>query len=690
MRSSHRFRPVTNPRLVLAIAVIGLALAAGAAEASSGTRAYWVFFRDRGDLVLDEAALVSRARALPAETWARRWRAGSPLPDGADLPLWQPYVAQVAACAQLRHQSRWLNAVSADIAPGDLPAIQDLPCVAGIRPVAIATLGSIGPGVDDEGLPLGTVLDAERISARDQREPLAYGASLGQLTEIGVPAVHALGYTGNRVRFMMIDTGFRKDHDALASLQRIGERDFVFGDGQTQNEPEDDPGQHDHGTATWSAAGGFAPGILIGPAFGASFVLAKTEDIRSETRVEEDHYVAALEWADSLGIAVTSASLCYVCFDSGFCYEFPDKDGDTAVITVAVDIAAARGILCVNAQGNYGCDVGSLGTPADADSMVAVGAVDSLNVIAPWSACGPTYDGRTKPEVVARGRRVWAASSSEPNAYGPASGTSLSCPLVSGAAALLVEAHPEWGPMVVRAALLTTADRAAAPDNTYGWGRINVEAALAYSPLIYPYPFSLIAPADSVVVSTLRPVFSWHASADPSGGIPLAYLLCVAEVGNPAQSWEVPAGGDTVLALPFALEPATAYTWEVWASTHSGLGRTSRETRVLMTPSGSSVEDPLVTADGGGGLRLTLGTNPVRQRLRFSVENQGGAEDELRWCLVDPLGRAVMPEARARLDQAVDVDLAALAGEPLPRGVYYLKARAGWRVARETLVVLGP
>jgi hypothetical protein len=707
---SSRFRLAAILRGVIALALAAGTLSGGASAGAAGNagppQAYWIFFRDRGPLALDDAALVARARELPPETWARRWRAGAGTPDVRDLPVWQSYVDEVAALGRLRHRSRWFNAVSADLTAPALAAVRALACVAAVRPVAVARTASIGPGRDDEGLPLGAVLQPELIPARalrvpSTRETLDYGPSRGQLLEIHVPAVHALGYTGNRVRFMMIDTGFRKDHDALTGVRRIDEWDFVFGDGQTQNEPDDDPTQHDHGTTTWSVAGGFAPGILIGPAYGASFALAKTEDIRSETRVEEDHYVAALERADSLGVAVTSASLNYLCFDSGFCYVFEDKDGDTAVITVALDIAASRGILCVNSQGNYGCDTGSLGTPADADSMVAVGAVDSLNQIASFSACGPTYDGRIKPEVVARGRRTWGASANAPDAYGPASGTSLSTPLVAGAVALLLEAHPEWGPMDARAALLATADRSEMPGNTYGWGRIDTEAALHYTPLLHPYPFSLIAPADSAGVPTLQPVFTWRPSADPVGGGPLEYTLRIAEEADPAHTWEVSAGPDTTLTLPFALEPATAYLWEITATAVAGYPRLSRETRRLYTPQGSSAPDAIIGERRPSGLHLTLGSNPVRDRLSFRAEwlpadgtgsgSASGGAVPLAWRLHDPAGRVVIAGTGELRDGVARIDepIRPRAGTRPARGVYYLEVIAAHQLARETVIVWG-
>jgi subtilisin family serine protease len=260
-------------------------------------------------------------------------------------------------------------------------------------------------------------------------------------------------------------------------LPVIAEWDFIFDDGETQNQPGDDPEQHWHGTATWSILGGFAPGQLIGPAYGASFALAKTEDIRSETPAEEDNFVAALEWMDSLGVDLASVSLSYRWFDDpGNDYEWQDLDGNTATTTIAVDLAASRGILVVVAAGNYGPDPGSLGSPADADSGLSVGATDEENDLLWFSSRGPTWDGRTKPEVLARGVDAYHATP-DPG-YSWSAGTSVATPLVAGCAALVMEAHPDWSAEQVKAALMWTADRARRPDSDWGWGRINVLRAI--------------------------------------------------------------------------------------------------------------------------------------------------------------------------------------------------------------------
>jgi subtilisin family serine protease len=147
-----------------------------------------------------------------------------------------------------------------------------------------------------------------------------------------------------------------------------------------------------------------------------------------------------------------------------------------------VNQAVALGmVVCVSAGNERTSAWGHIVTPADALGAIAVGAVTANNTLASFSSPGPTADGRIKPEVCARGVATVCAGTNNSTHIRTASGTSLSCPLVAGAVALVLNAHPDWTPAQVREALLSTADRAATPDNDFGWGRIRAGQAVEYT-----------------------------------------------------------------------------------------------------------------------------------------------------------------------------------------------------------------
>lgn len=654
----------------------------GPPRARDGERAVWVYFIDKGEtrdyplsmgLSLAEAQLVPKARERRAKSMT-----GS-LVDERDVPVFEPYVEKLLeGGAGLRFRSRWLNAVSLIVPEESIAAIERLPFVRKVAPVvSLARSGS--RSLPRRGEREKAIGELPVFSHHAQGDTAIYGEAFGQLAEIGVPAVHDSGYTGAGVLVGMFDTGFYKSHQSLRNQPIVAERDFVFGDDETQNEPQDDSEQHVHGTLTWSALGGYAPYALIGPAYGASFFLAKTEDLRSETPVEEDNYVAALEWADILGVSVVSASLAYRDFDDPLDdYEWEDMDGNTATITIAVDIAASRGILVANAMGNSGYEgPGSLWTPADADSMLAVGAVyPGGDILAEFSSRGPTYDDRTKPEVVARGVDTFCAFPFSPYSYGSASGTSLSTPLVGGAAALVMEAHPEWSAVAVRDALMQTADNQATPDNDRGWGLIDVHAAIyGISPPIYPVPFSLIAPADGDSTESSTIEFTWNASHDADTGDPLIYTLIVSGDEDLSGIVLVESTPETTLTVESGLVAGSTYYWTARAIDRDARERWARQVRSF------SIEIPASIGPEGELPRSWTGLfqnspNPFNPStvIAFSVGDEEGENVALE--IFDVRGRRV----RTLLDGSLGPGHHRLAwdgkdsrGSPAASGIYFYR-----------------
>lgn len=435
----------------------------------------WVFLRDKGastERLLGDARTLMTPRAL-----SRRARRGLASPLGVeDAPVSGAYVDEISRrVVRVRHASRWFNAVSVEATPAQVRDLEALPFVARLDLVRRYRRPKEEP-ID----PSAQTASPGTTSGKTSTFGFDYGTSIGQLSQIGVPPVHELGFHGEGVVIAVFDAGFNNlPHEAFSAMTILARRDFVNGDEDVAD--GQDQGEGSHGTATLSTIGGFKEGQLIGPAFAASYVLAKTENTDSETPVEEDNWAAAAEWAESLGVDVISSSLGYLDYDGPFTsYTYKEMDGETAISTRAADLAASRGVVVVNSAGNsgYSAEHNTLGAPADGNSVIAVGAVDRLGTRAFFSSVGPTADGRIKPDVAAQGLFVKTASPISVSGYGGANGTSFSCPLTAGVVALILQAHPTYTVEQVHTVLRSTASQAAAPDNLLGWGIVNALAAI--------------------------------------------------------------------------------------------------------------------------------------------------------------------------------------------------------------------
>ncbi len=454
---------------------------------------YWIYFKDKGKFKhedniekgseaynlavsnLTERALMRRAKVLSEEN----------IVSYDDLPLNEEYISKIKELGVKPHAySRWMNAVSVKVKKDKLDGIKKLPFVSKIEGVQF--LENV-KSHESNKIPDNNFIQLEGYKFN-------YGLSFWQNEQIKVPQLHNLGVTGFGVMVGMCDDGFNwRNHEALSGRDVLGEYDWIFKDDSTlfQFSPNQQPGdigdQDGHGTATMSTLGGFKDGKMIGPAFDVSFYLSKTEYGATETPVEEDYWLEAVEWMESKGVDVISSSLIYKPYDEpNNKYTYKDMDGKTTVIVRAADKCAYYGVVVCNSMGNERqTDPPSIVSPPDGDSVISVGAVDSTGRITFFSSNGPTSDGRIKPDIVAMGTDVWAASSVSftniPNPYSYTSGTSFSCPLTAGVCALILSAHPELTPMQVRDALRMTADKKDNPNNVYGWGLINSYDAVLYN-----------------------------------------------------------------------------------------------------------------------------------------------------------------------------------------------------------------
>jgi subtilisin family serine protease len=385
-----------------------------------------------------------------------------------DLDIPNEFLAGLESCgARVVCGSRWLQAVSVEIAAADLHRLSELPDVVSTKPVMYLKKNDAGEAQWED-------IREEASSMRYSSG--AYGVSYRQAELANVIELHRRGLTGKGVLIGVIDTGFQLDHRAFAGMDLVAQYDFINHDSDPSLDARTDArGQASHGTACLSVLAGYEPGKLGGIAPSASYVLAKTEDNRSETAVEEDYWIEAIEWMEWLGVEVVSSSLTYRDW-----YGSDEMDGETAPITRAAERAVELGmVICISA-GNAGPKPITIGAPADGPDILAIAAVDSSGRLTGFSSRGPSSDGRIKPDVAAMGRGVVCVSPHSFDRYARWNGTSLACPIAAGVAALVVEAHPDWSSKRVIEAIRRSADRNYMPDFDYGYGLIDGVRAVDY------------------------------------------------------------------------------------------------------------------------------------------------------------------------------------------------------------------
>lgn len=524
--------------LFLATTHIGI-LFSSASATENNSQNCWVFFTDKmhpadeqGFLPKESASYRIALGNVSSRAIARRSKV---LPEHQimsvhDLPVHESYLDAVRGSgARLRHTSRWLNAASFLMTGEQRVIVERLPFVRSVKPVSTFLGWRKEDGFPDERT------DFFKPASLD------YGPSYEQLNMIDAIRLHDMGVTGSGVLVGMLDSGFRwRNHEALRGRRVVGERDFIFGDDTTSNQTPDVANQDEHGTLTFSLIGGLAPGRLIGAAFDAEFLLGKTEFIPSETQIEEDDWVAGLEWMESRGADVVSSSLGYNAFDDGSSYDWDssDFDGRTSITARGAAHAARLGVVVCTAMGNEGNGDGIRGTmltPADADSILSIGAVNFSRRLPSFSSTGPTNDLRIKPDLAAPGAAgVQFALPPGPDTYGRTQqGTSLSTPLAAGAAALLLSARPELTPIQVRDALRSTAIPLVdplrypfSPNNFTGWGLVQAfEASLSFGPVFSNSPTVTSVSGGAAIASTI---------VSRSGVIPDSVFLYVASGGDSA------------------------------------------------------------------------------------------------------------------------------------------------------------
>jgi hypothetical protein len=427
---------------------------------------YRVYFRNKGE---NPTGNYVPGDLLSSRALDRRQKAGIPVPDFRDIPVYPDYLNQISSSGfKLHCTSKWMNtALFKTQSPADINILLNLSFVSDVKIVKT-------PGLKNN---FNDKLNFQVVQA--DLPPFDRPVTMVN----GYP-LHNSGFDGKGILIAVLDGGFT-NADQISSLDDLQNRKGIKATYNFVENNEFVYSFHNHGTAVLSVLAGKIPGFIEGTAPGADYLLLRTEDVESEFPCEEDFWAAGAEFADSAGADIISSSLGYFNFDDpALNYKISDLDGNSAFVTRVADIAASKGILVVNSAGNErNKDWKRIIFPADGDSVVAAGAVDGNNNISDFSSAGPSADGRIKPDNVAMGVSVPVQISA--TSIARSSGTSFSCPVLSAMTACLMQAVPRALNTDIIKVLHSSADRYSSPDSLYGYGIPDMVIALAKLQDIY-------------------------------------------------------------------------------------------------------------------------------------------------------------------------------------------------------------
>ncbi len=428
-------------------------LVAGA-SAQQDTLKYRISLKDKAATTY---SLAHPEAFLSEKAIARRQKQNLPI-DSTDLPVCRKYVDEIRnQGVNIVVTGKWENFVTVSCNDSTLiDRIAALPFVRTTEKVWIAPKA---------GSPTMSTTRDSLINKPTVHPDSIYGLAINQIQLSNGDKLHDAGFKGQGMTIAVIDAGFHNADkiEAMKNIRILGTKDFV-------NPQADIFAESSHGMMVLSCIGMNQPNVMTGTAPEASFWLLRSEDEYSEHLVEQDYWAAAVEFADSVGVDVLNTSLGYYSFDDkSKDYKYRDLDGHHALMSRQASRIADKGMVLVCSAGNSG--MGSwkkITPPGDADNVLTVGAIDKKAILAPFSSIGNTADGRVKPDVMAvgLGSDVMGTNGNQ----GKANGTSFSSPIMCGMVTCLWQAHPELTAKELIELVRKSGDRAAFPDNIYGYG----------------------------------------------------------------------------------------------------------------------------------------------------------------------------------------------------------------------------
>ena len=422
-------------------------------------------------------SLSDPSRYLSQRSLDRRLRYGIAI-DSTDLPVVPRYIdsLKAAGAVTVLNISKWLNQVSIQTTDAAaLARINSFPFVQSVAAIA----SEIKPSHHSEAFKFRPASGSETNNRilNTQANYFNYGASQNQIALHNGMFLHNIGLRGQGMVIAMLDAGFY-NYTSLKAFDSVNKNGQVLDTWDFVAREKSVTEDHSHGMACFSIIAANIPGEFIGSAPYANFYLYRTEEAATEYPIEEHNWVCAAEAVDSAGGDVISSSLGYATFDDpALNHSYSQFNGNTTMIAIGADLAAKKGVLVVNAAGNSGNDPWKyIYTPADGDSVLAVGAVSNTGQVAGFSAYGPSSDGQIKPDVASVG--VATIIQGTNNTVAAGNGTSYACPNMAGLATCLWQGFPEFSNIKIIDALRRASHRFSTPDDRTGYGIPDVRKAL--------------------------------------------------------------------------------------------------------------------------------------------------------------------------------------------------------------------
>ncbi len=427
----------------------------------------WVYFTNKPDAAF---YLVNPLQMLNQRSLDRRAAQGIAL-DNTDVPIAQTYIDQVTAATGITvmAKSKWLNALHVRGTQANIQLLTNLSFVSQIQ-FANSNLNSRhSTGKSNELKPVNKQLEV--------LADFNYGGSSNQIEMLNGHLLHQQNYTGQGKMVAIMDAGFPGVNTA-SPFQRLRDNNLILGGYNFPDRNTSIYTRSSHGTSVLSCMAGYVDNQLVGTSPDAQYYLFITEDTNSENPVEESYWVEATEMADSLGVDVINTSLGYFEYDNpSYSYAYSDMNGIKTFAARGADKAFSKGMICVTSAGNSGNSANPhIATPADAITTLTVGAVNATEDYVAFSSIGPSFDGRVKPDVCAKGAGSTVSNSS--GSITTANGTSFSSPILAGMVATFWSAVPNMTNAQIVQFVKESADIYANPTIYKGYGVPDFQLAL--------------------------------------------------------------------------------------------------------------------------------------------------------------------------------------------------------------------